>query len=170
MGLSRVTILTLLMLGNEGCEKRKDRKGIDFVTANLDLVADMTLQCLLVEVVRVPVLLEWSEVKKMRDGTTGCSLPLLADIDCFLDFIADVMTVNKFQTTRNLLQTQHDLHVGFGSTSTFTRVLKHLRDELRGKLGSLVHGVMGRKMDLAIDVFSVCKDDILHPTHPHELQ
>lgn len=154
----------LLMLANGGCNQRSDRKGLGYVSSNMTKVLDMVLQSLLVEVVRVPIMMEWSEVKNQRDNTTGISLPGIGDIDHFLDFLTDVMTVNKFQTTRNLLQTQYEIHTGFSSTIAFTRVLKFLRDELGAWLTRVVAGVKQRKekgrVDTPVDVFDVCRSSL----------
>ena len=148
----------LLMLGNGGCSIRVERKGIGFITSNLDKATDMLLQCFLVEVVRVPILMEWSDMKNQSNGTTGVTLPSLGDIDDFLDFISDVMSVNKFQTTRNLLQTQYEIHTGFGSAGTFTRVLRYLGRELSSWMSFLMGGMATRAE--GVDGFDICRNSL----------
>ena len=151
----------LLMLGNGGCNKRLERNGLDFVSDNLDTVADMILQCLLVEVVRVPILMEWSEMKQKRDGTTGVYLPTLREVDSFIDFLADVMSVNKFQTTGHLLQTQYEIHCGFASLKAFAKLLKFLRDKLRdGWLTLMLSGARRTKGKAHIDMFDISRNTL----------
>jgi hypothetical protein len=147
-----------LMLGHGGGDKRMERKGIAYVRDNLEKVATMFLHCLLVEVVRVPILLEWSLLQ--NTGTPGdmrVSLPMLDDIDTFLDFVCDLMTFNKFKTMRNIIQTQYEVHEGFVSTVSFSRAIKFFVKEVEQWLRGMTKQVSLWHTDPSgPDVFSNC--------------
>jgi hypothetical protein len=148
------------MLGNGGCSQREKRSGPTYMIANIETMTDMTLQSLLVEVFRVPLLMEWSEVCNKRDGTRQVTLPLMKDVDCFLDFLEDVRTVNNFLTPSNLIQAQYEIHGGFGSKEGFARLLRFLRDKdnLRDWLTRMLANVdKTRRGAPGVDAFNICR-------------
>ena len=150
-----------LMLGNGGCGRRVERKGLGYVKANTSQVADMLFQCLLVEVVRVPILMEWSNFVRDGTGSSPIQLPTLDEVVPFLDFIQDIMSVNKFLTTRNLLQTQYEIHIGFGTLSGFQRILSYLSHNLENWLLSITAEVAILKSATPpVDIFDLCRSSL----------
>jgi len=150
-----------LMLGNGGCGRRVERKGLGYVKANSSHVADMLFQCLLVEVVRVPIMMEWSKFKKDGSRSSTIQLPTLDETVPFLEFIQDIMSVNKFLTTRNLLQTQYEIHIGFGTLSGFQRILSYLSHHLENWLSSITAQVAILKSATPpVDIFDVCRSSL----------
>ena len=92
-----------------GGHLRASRNGVACIKEDFSLATDHLFQSLIVEVVRVPTLMEWSVFKK--NETPG--LPGIADIESFLAFLDGVRTEMKWRTMSHILQTQYELHEAF---------------------------------------------------------
>jgi hypothetical protein len=118
-----------LLQSSGGGQMRKTRNGITYINTHFFHCLDLLFQSFLVEVVRVPILMEWSLSEHEGDNTR---LPLIADMESFLEFITRLREENDWRTTRPMLQTQYELHDAFKSSASFIRVFNFLPGNLAG--------------------------------------
>ena len=97
------------------------RTGASYIRQNIISAVDHLFHSVLVEVVRLPILMEWRSAFQSKEVA---SLPRVADIDAFLLFLDSVRFKNKRRTMTNILQTQYDLHEAFSKSSAFSRFMK----------------------------------------------
>ena len=95
---------------------------------------DHLFHSVLVEVVRLPFLMEWSAFQSKEVA----SLPGVPDIDAFLLFLDSIMVEKKWRTMTNILQTQYELHEALSKWSSFTRFMKSLGESLKRWLQAAV--------------------------------
>jgi hypothetical protein len=145
-----------LMKGNGGGRQRANRKGLSFMNAHLDSTVDMLFQCFLVEVVRLPVLVEWSTFKERDLAQKVTTLPVVADIDSFLHFVGDILSHNNFCLSRNVLQTQYELHDAFNYMSGFSRVVAYVARGCRVWVCNTISLVTNTPSGDDTDVFGNC--------------
>jgi hypothetical protein len=116
----------LLMLSNGGAGARLLRPGLTFLISNVEESSNLFFHCILVEVVKVHVLMEWSRCYKNGDNK---QLPLVSDIPCFLAFIAGVMRAHGEVATNGYRQEQYDIHPNFDQKSMFFQFFLYLHTE-----------------------------------------
>jgi hypothetical protein len=73
-----------LMQHTGGGNLRGTIKGSSFINQQFNLSVDLLFQAFIVEVVRVPILMEWTSLK--GDEDTNQALPGILDVDTFLCF------------------------------------------------------------------------------------
>jgi hypothetical protein len=66
--------------------------------------ADLLLQCILVEIVKVQVLMEWSHT--FHGDSASWYLPLVLDLPEFLDFVDTIIQQSNGMSTRGVTQDQ----------------------------------------------------------------
>jgi hypothetical protein len=145
-----------LMEGNGGGRQRANRRGLSFINGNLDNVVNMFFQCFLVKLVCLPILVEWSTLKQPNGAEQVTTLPGVANIDSFLHFVGDILSYNKFGSTCNVLQTQHEIHEAFNSRSGFSRVVTFVGRGVRVWVCNTISLVTNTQGEDGTDVFGKC--------------
>jgi hypothetical protein len=118
----------LLMLCNTGGGERQRRKGRQWFKNNMGAATDIFFQCIIIEVIRVEVLVEWNLCFHGSDATPR--LPSLADIPLFLDFVAAVLRERGALSTKSLIQEQYLINTDFRDSKLFHGFFMHLTTEL----------------------------------------
>ena len=117
----------LLMRCNGGAAHRKLRKGRIWMTANVEASTQLFFHSILIEVVKVEVLVEWS---LGRYGSEKSSLPTLSEIPSFLDFIKAVVRANGSSSTKCVLHDQYEFNDNFGQPDIFAQFFRHVQTGL----------------------------------------
>ena len=143
----------LLLMKANGCPMdRKARNGLDWIQQNELLTLDLFFQCILVEVVKVHVLVQWSRCIHQKDWF----LPVVSDIPGFLHFVDTYLSKTKATTTSRIIQEQYEINENFKDLGMFRRFFTHVSHQLESWLLKLVestiHLTEGDKTD---DLFSV---------------
>jgi hypothetical protein len=119
--------ILLLMQCNNGPDARRDRPGRTWVRGNIAAATDLFFQCILVEVVKVEVLLEWSSC---FHGTYAKKLPTLVDIPCFLDFVVAILRKDGAASTNWVTHDQYMINENFKNRTMFLQFFNYLQTEL----------------------------------------
>jgi hypothetical protein len=117
----------LLMLCNCGAKSRKLRQGRQWLKTNLDDATNLFFHCIIIEVIKVEVLVEWS---LCFHGAEASRLPILSEIPCLLDFVAAVLQTNGASSTRGILHDQYLINDNFKDPKMFIRFFQFLQTEL----------------------------------------
>ena len=125
----------LLMKCNGGGGMRAQRHGLRWMEEDPARSANLFFHCILVEVLKVQVLAEWS--RAFYPGHPG-RLPLLTDIPVFLKFIDAILVLSDVNSTNGVLQEQYDISHNFSDKTNFHRFFKYLEAELQPWLARLV--------------------------------
>jgi hypothetical protein len=106
----------LLMNCNGGPMARENHLGMPWVRDNCEAATDLFFHCILVEVVKVEVLLEWSSC---FCDNQKLSLPGLSQVPSFLEFILAILDKEASPTTGRILQDQYQLNDNLKQVSVF---------------------------------------------------
>jgi hypothetical protein len=93
--------------------------------------ADLFFQCLVIEVVKVQVLVEWS--RAFYPGEPHC-LPRLVDVPIFLQHVDAVLLLTHANSANGIIQEQYD----FNDKLNFRRFFKYLSATLEQWLSRLL--------------------------------
>jgi hypothetical protein len=118
----------LLINSNGGPRQREERTGLPWVLKNYELAADLFFQCIIIEVVKVEVLLEWSACFRAHKKI---QLPGLSNIPSFLEFILAILDKEGLCTTSWILHDQYQLNDNLKQVTVFWRFFTHLQTHLR---------------------------------------
>ena len=140
----------LLMKCNGGGPTRMQRDGLSWMKQKPALAADLFFQCILVEVVKVTVLVEWSRV--CRPSNDGYSLPRLSEIPEFLEYVEAVLKSAKVNSTNSIIQEQYEVSENFDDKCNFFRFFRYLAVELEPWLGRTVSG-LAQEVFEGVDTF-----------------
>jgi hypothetical protein len=113
----------LLMNCNGGGMARSLRPGLCWMENESKEAADLFFQCILVEVVRVQILLEWCRLNATPDTN---KLPTISDIPAFLIFIGGVIDQNGTSATGSITHDQYELNASFYDWKTFQEFFSYL--------------------------------------------
>jgi hypothetical protein len=113
----------LLMNCNGGSMARLSRPGLGWMEKESKWAADLFFQCILVEVIRVQILLEWSRLNVTPDTNR---LPTISDIPAFLSFIGGVIDKNGTSATGSITHDQYKLNASFYDWTTFHEFFSYL--------------------------------------------
>jgi hypothetical protein len=125
----------LLMSCNKGPSARLSRVGIDWVIRDFTAAADLFFQCILIEVVKVEVLLEWS---LCYFGDKARRLPTISDIPGFLDFISATIDKVGVRSTNWITQDQYQINENFKDRRMFFQFFSYLRMHLLAWFSKLI--------------------------------
>ena len=139
-----------LLESTGGGMKRSERKGLGYLKTNLALCTDYLLQSILVEVLRVQILMEWS---LYQDNSN--TLPSIEHIPKFLIFLKAIRKENNWRVTSNFLQTQYEIHPSFHSSETFDRFFNYIAKELEPWLQRTV--LIAEACQPGEDTFARCR-------------
>ena len=117
-----------LLESTGGGSLRAKRKGLLYIRSHFVEACDLLFHSFLVEVVRVPILVEWSIYK--HKNTDGFHLPVIVEVDAFLGFLDSIRFERRFSTMSNILQTQYELHQAFNKSRAFNRAMKFVAENL----------------------------------------
>jgi hypothetical protein len=104
-----------LMECNDGGPMRDQRDGMRWMLEEKTRAADLFFQCLVIEVVKVQVLVEWS--RAFYPGEPH-RLPRLVDVPIFLQHVDAVLLLTHANSTNGIIQEQYDVTFE-GSSNTF---------------------------------------------------
>lgn len=144
----------LLIESNGGGSMRSSRKGLEYFQESREKSIDLLFQSILVEVVRVQVLLEWS----LFNGFTN-QLPLVKDIPAFLEFAECLCIEHKWRSPRHILQTQYEIHDGFSFLISFKRLFTYLSTSLTLAMSSMI-AICLDKEEPSTDKFAACRTSL----------
>jgi hypothetical protein len=117
----------LLMLCNSGADARKVRRGREWINTHLEEATDLFFNCIIVEVVKVEVLVEWS---LCFHGVGVSMLPKIDEIPCFLDFVAAVLKARGSSSTKCVNHDQYLMTEDFKDHKIFIQFFNYLRSDL----------------------------------------
>jgi hypothetical protein len=112
-----------LMECNGGGPMRDQRDGMRWMLEEKTRAADLFFQCLVIEVVKVQVLVEWS--RAFYPGEPH-SLPRLVDVPIFLQHVDAVPLLTHANSANGIIQEQCDVSENFNGKLNFRRFFKHL--------------------------------------------
>jgi hypothetical protein len=118
----------LLMASNGGGCMRGSRRGLLWMLEDKVRAADLLLQCMLVEIVKVQVLMEWSHT--FHGDSASWRLPLVLDLPEFLDFVDAIIQQSNGMSTRGVTQDQYEMSLHFGDRKRFHQFFCYLGSEL----------------------------------------
>ena len=119
--------ILLLMNSNGGPKGREDRKELPWVVKNYEVATDLFFQCIIIEVVKVEVLLEWSACFHPNQKI---QLPCLSTIPSFMEFILAILDKEGWTTTSWILHDQYQLNDNLKQVTVFRRFFTHLQTHL----------------------------------------
>jgi hypothetical protein len=140
----------LLMSSNGGPKKRENRKGLPWVVTNYEVAADLFFQCIIIEVVKVEVLLEWSACFHTNQKI---QLPCLSNIPSFLEFILAVLDKEGWTTTRWILHDQYQLNDNLKQVPVFRRFFTYLQTYLPSWFEKVVSKISEEEDAASIHLF-----------------
>lgn len=124
-----------LMLCNGGGQMRVHRPGLSWIEEDPRRGADIFFQCVIVEVVKVQVLIEWT---RCFYPTLPERLPILEDIPDFLKFVDSILLQSSVESTNGLIQEQYEVSTNFNDRGAFSRFFLYLASDLEPWLSRLV--------------------------------
>ncbi len=142
-----------LMLCNGGAQLRAERNGLTWLQENMVRTTDLFFQCMLVEVVKIQVLVEWSRC--FHPDGPSC-LPAMSEIPIFLEHIDGILQLTGVDSTCGIILEQCDVSQNCDDRLNFCRFLDHLAVELQPWLSDILIAVLatGPSMFKNGDVFS----------------
>ena len=126
----------VLMYSNGGPDQRSSRHGLEWMEEHSRDAADLFFQCVLVKVVRVQVLLEWSLCK--HPEATRCQLPVVSEIPSFVEYIEQVLRQTGASTANPVTQEQYEIHGNYGDIQMFRQFFNHLQKKLESWLSGML--------------------------------
>ena len=117
----------LLLQCNSGGNARRLRRGRQWINTHLVKATDTFFQCMLIEILRVEVLVEWS---LCFNGSDVSRLPGILDIPSLLDFTDAVLRKRGVSSTKSVIQEQYQINDNFKDRQIFRSFFEHLQKEL----------------------------------------
>ena len=127
----------LLMNANSGGLKRKIRSGLSYLGDNRIAASEMIFNCIMVEIVKVQVLLEWDRLNSPVDSP-AVQLPMLSDIPEFIRFVVDILQSTRTGNTNMITHDQYNLNNSFGDLDSFKQFLLYLSQNLHAWTSTLI--------------------------------
>jgi hypothetical protein len=171
-----------LMSCDGGGRFRAERNGLAWLQERMERTTDLFFQCILVEVVKIQALVEWSRCFH-PDGPRR--LPTASEIPIFLEHIDGILQLTGVDSTCGIIQEQYDVSKNYDDRLNFRRFLGHLGVELQPWLSRLFTALaIGPSLFKNGDIFSgvvqrlstfISHDAALGssfsvPAHPYEPQ
>jgi hypothetical protein len=114
---------------------RDQRDGMRWMLEDKTRAADLFFQCLVIKVVKVQVLVEWS--RAFYPGEPH-RLPRLVDVPIFLQCVDAVLLLTQSNSANGIIQEQCDVSENFNDKLNFRRFFKHLSATLEQWLSRLL--------------------------------
>jgi hypothetical protein len=141
----------LLMRCNGGGTERLNRIGIGWIKNDGHRAANIFFHCILVEIVRVRVLLDWSFCFHDDDN----HLPDLSEVPVFLQFIDEYLQRTKATTTTSIIQDQYEINENFKDRGMFRQFFMYIHQELEPWMSRLVISMdVQSAADSTVDLFT----------------
>jgi hypothetical protein len=128
-------VLWLMSCTGGGC-MHSGCNGLTWMDLDKLRSADLFFQCILVEVVKVQVNMEWIHCFSPSQPER---LPVLEDIPHFLKFIDAILLQTGAKSTSEIIQEQYEISQNYNDRSTFGRFLFYLGAQLEQWLARRVY-------------------------------
>ena len=116
-----------LMDCNGGAYQRNVRGGVQWMIAEPSSAAELFYQCIIIEIFKVQVLMEWNHFK---GHPSEPQLPNLMQVAVFKEFIESVVSSDRLMKPGSVTQDQYELNDQYHDLRSICCLLSHLEHEL----------------------------------------